>query len=269
MTIHLSEVERRVRDAVTARRAEAIALLAELVAIDSTNPVFLAADGAGLPVGERRCNEVLADRLAAAGCETTWVAPDPERPNLVGRRRGVGGGRSLVLNGHVDTVAAERSAWTTDPWRPTERDGALFGLGAADTKAGVTAIWTALRALEDADVALAGDVVVHFVVGEEAMEHELGTTACIRAGHGGDAAIVAEPTSLARPLLVTGTSGGYWSLRIEIEGRTTHCANRPHLVRAGGGGDAVGVSALEKAVRLVVALQELEQRWGFTKRHPS
>jgi acetylornithine deacetylase/succinyl-diaminopimelate desuccinylase-like protein len=268
MSISVSAVEERVRAAVAARRDDATALLTELVAIDSTNPVFLDREAVATH-GERRCNEVLAARFAAAGCETIWVAPDPDRPSLVCRRAGGGGGRSLVLNGHVDTVAADPPSWTTDPWQPVQRDGALYGLGSADMKAGLTAIWAALQALDDAKVALLGDLLVHSVVGEEAMEHELGTTACVRAGYGADAAIVAEPTSMSRRLMVTGTSGGYWSLRIDIEGRTTHCANRPHLVRAGGGGDAVGVSALEKAVRLVTALQELEQRWGFTKRHPS
>ena len=269
MSVSVSALEERLCAAVAARRDDAIVLLSELVAIDSTNPVFLEEHGPAAGSGERRCNELLAARFGAAGCETVWVAPDPDRPNVVGRRPGSGQGRSLVLNGHVDTVAADASAWTTDPWRPSVREGALYGLGAADMKSGLAAIWTALQALDDVGVALEGDLLVHSVVGEEAMEHELGTTACIRAGYGGDAAIVAEPTSLSRSLVVTGTSGGYWSLRIEVEGRTTHCANRPHLVRAGGGGDAIGVSALEKAVRLVNAFQELEQRWGFTKRHPS
>jgi acetylornithine deacetylase/succinyl-diaminopimelate desuccinylase-like protein len=244
-------------------------LLCELVAIDSTNPSFAGVDREAVRGGETRCNEVLRERLVRAGLETTWVAPDDERRNLVGVRRGSGGGRSLVLNGHVDTVAADAAAWTGgDPWRPVVADGVLHGLGSCDTKAGLVAIWAALQALHEEGIDLRGDVVVHSVVGEETMQHELGTTACLRAGSRGDAAIVCEPTSGRRRLAVTGTSGGYWSLRISIEGRTTHCANRPEVVRAGGGGDEVGVNALEKGIHVVRALQQLEREWGITKRHP-
>ena len=260
----------RLRARVESLRAESTSLLAELVAIDSTSPSFAGVERSAVLGGERRCNELLASAFADAGCETLWVAPDPDRPNLVCRRAGAGGGRSLVLNGHVDTVAADPARWPGgDPWRPVLEHGILHGLGACDMKAGLAAIWTAVRAVHDEGLELAGDLLVHSVVGEETMEHELGTTACLEAGYGADAAVVAEPTSMRRPLVVTGTSGGYWSLRIEIEGLTTHCANRPELVRTGGGGDAVGVSALEKAVALVQALLELEQRWGTTKRHPA
>ena len=55
--------------------------------------------------GETRVNEILEERYRQAGLETHWVAEDPERRNLVGVRGGAGGGRSLILNAHVDTVA--------------------------------------------------------------------------------------------------------------------------------------------------------------------
>jgi acetylornithine deacetylase/succinyl-diaminopimelate desuccinylase-like protein len=259
----------RLRARVRALRPALTELLCELVTIDSTNPNFAGVDRKAVVGGETRCNEVLRERLAGAELETTWVAPDPERRNLVAVRRGAGGGRSLVLNGHVDTVAADAASWTGgDPWRPVVADGMVRGLGACDMKGGLVAIWGALEALHEERVRLRGDVLVHSVVGEETMEHELGTTACLQAGGRADAAIVCEPTSARRRLAVTPTSGGYWSLRISVEGRTTHCANRPEVVRAGGGGDAVGVNALEKGVRIVCALQELEQEWGLTKRHP-
>jgi acetylornithine deacetylase/succinyl-diaminopimelate desuccinylase-like protein len=256
---------------VDALRSDAIELLAELVAIDSTNPSFPGADRTRVLGGETRCNEVLWQRYEQAGLELSWIARDPERKNLVGLRRGEGGGPSLVLNGHVDTVApADPERWLAgSPWCPEIRDGWLYGLGAADMKAGVVAIWAAIQALQDADLRLQGDVLVHSVVGEETMEHELGTSACLAAGAGVDAAIVAEPTSLETPMMVTGIAGGYWSLRITVEGKSTHCANRSRSIRPGGLGDAVGVNALEKAVKIVQVLQELETQWGLTKSHGS
>ena len=100
------------------------------------------------------------------------------------------------------------------------------------------------------------------------MQHELGTSAVLEAGFTADAAIVTEPTSIPHPLTVSPIAAGNWYFRIHVEGRATHCGNRALAIRPGGPGDAIGVNALEKAVRIVVALQELEQQWGMTKSHP-
>src|SRR5919198_4051186 len=107
-------------DSIEARREDAVELLRELVAIDSTNPTFAGVSRAEVIGGETRCNEVLRERYEQAGLEPHWVALDPERKNLVGLRKGRGGGRSLILNGHVDTVPpVEPGSWVTgDPWLP-------------------------------------------------------------------------------------------------------------------------------------------------------
>ena len=251
-------------------RAEAVGLLAELVAIDSTNPTFTGVQRADVIGGETRCNEVLRERYADAGLETHWIAEDPERRNLVGIRRGAGGGRSLILNGHVDTVPpVSPESWTNgSPWNPELRDGRLYGIGSTDMKGGDTAMWLVAQAFEDCGVRLAGDLQLHSVVGEEMMEHELGTSACVRAGFTADAAIVTEPTSFPSPLTISPVAPGNWYLRITVEGKSTHCGNRPLAIRAGGPGDAIGVNALEKGVKIVEWLQELEAQWGLTKTHP-
>ena len=181
--------------AVEARADDLVELACDLIRIDSTNPNYRSArpDAAG---GESRANERLAQSCAALGLEVHWVAPDPGRRNLVAVRRGRGRGRSLLLNSHIDTVAGDARHWTkTTPWKPVLRDGVLYGLGAVDMKGAAAAGWAALAALTDAELDLSGDVQLHSVVGEEAMEHELGTSACLRAGFVADAAINTEATS--------------------------------------------------------------------------
>ncbi len=249
---------------------DAVALLEELVAIDSTNPSFAGVERAAVIGGETRCNEVLRQRYEQAGLEAHWVVEDPERKNLVGVRRGRGGGRSLILNGHVDTVPpVDPENWANgSPWNPQVRDGRLYGIGSTDMKGADVAMWVVAQALADADVELAGELQLHSVVGEEMMEHDLGTSACVRAGFRADAAIVTEPSSFPNPLTVSPIAPGNWYLRITIEGRSTHCGNRPLAIRPGGLGDAIGVNALEKGVKVVTWLQELEQQWGLTKTHP-
>ena len=75
-------------------------------------------------------------------------------------------------------------------------------------------------------------------------------------------------TSYPSALTVSPVAPGNWYLRITVEGKSTHCGNRPLAIRPGGPGDAIGVNALEKGVKVVTWLQELEQQWGMTKTHP-
>src|SRR5881396_2088127 len=140
----MDELGQRVLDRIEALRHDGVALLDELVRIDSTNPSFAGVDRAAVIGGETRCNEVLRGRYEQAGLETHWVAPDRERRNLVGVRKGRGSeGRSLALNGHVDTVPpVDPDGWVTgSPWNPEIRDERLYGIGSTDMKGSDTAMW--------------------------------------------------------------------------------------------------------------------------------
>ena len=117
------------------------------------------------------------------------------RPNVVGLLKGTGGGRSLVLMGHVDTVPVENvSLWKHNPWGGEIVDGRLYGRGALDQKGGVAAQNMAIECLLEAGVPLRGDVIVENVIEEEAGGN--GATACAQKGYKADAGIYTEPSGL-------------------------------------------------------------------------
>ena len=110
-------------------------LLASLLRFDTTNP----------PGGERRCRiEWVRGLLEGLGCEVT-LGSDPERPNLVARLQGEGGSPPLLLQGHVDVVAA-RGEWAHPPFGGEVHDGFVSGLGALDMKGGVSMMLAAFSA---------------------------------------------------------------------------------------------------------------------------
>lgn len=261
---------RHVVNRVRTDRGDAIELLAELVATPSVNPNYPGSDTSQYLGGETRANELFASRFAEAGLTVNWVDPDPDRRALVGVREGLGGGRSLLFNGHIDTVpAAAGGAWTYgDPWQPVIRDGYMYGLGACDMKSGLVAMWLATRAITELDVPLLGELQLHSVPGEESGEHEIGVTACVEWGFRADAAIVTEPTAPPRPLTIAVTAAPWCWLKVTVHGRSGDGANRGLSLRPGGPGDAAAVNAVEGGLRIVAAIQELERRWGVTKSHP-
>src|SRR6516165_7238724 len=125
-------------------------LLADLVAIDSVNP-RLVPGGAG----EAGIARFVADWLERRGLEVQVTDAEPGRPNVIGRARGGGGGRTLLLNAHMDVVGVEGM---TDPFRPRVEGDRLYGRGAYDMKAGLAGIMVA--AARAAQEGLAGDVIV-------------------------------------------------------------------------------------------------------------
>ena len=250
---------------------QALDLLKRMVGTNSVNPLFPGIKREDVIGGETVVAGMLADYLEKAGLETHGVARDPERVNRVAVKKGAGGGRSLLINGHVDTVAPFKpDAWRTgNPWAPEIRDGRLYGLGSTDMKSGLVSAALAAAALEAAGVRLRGELQIHAVVGEETMSHEFGTSAVLEAGFTAEGGIVVEPTSQPVPLTVSPVGAGNFNMHIEIEGFATHCGNRGASIRAGGPGMAAGVNAVEKAILIVQALRQLEEEWGTSKAHPA
>jgi acetylornithine deacetylase len=190
----------------TPARGDAVALTRTLVAIDSRNP-SLVRDAPG----ERACALALADTLQQWGFRVETEQTRAARPNVVARI-GRAGGRTLLFNGHLDTVGVE--GMTHAPWDAAVRDGRLYGRGATDMKGGVAAMCAA--ALRAADTGIDGEVIVAAVADEE--YESIGTRALIASGVRADAAIVTEPTRLA----ICPAHRGFAWLELIVHGRAAH-----------------------------------------------
>jgi acetylornithine deacetylase len=176
------------------------------------------------------------------------------RPQVVGVLRGRGGGKTLVLNGHNDIVPVEPlHHWSVDPLSGIVRDGKLWGRGAQDMKAGLSAIVYAVQAIQQRGIRLKGDLIVQSVIEEEATGN--GTLACIARGYTGDAALIPEP--FAQQIMI-GHVGVLW-VRAVIRGRAGHA------FKASG-----FVNAIDKTVQYHGWLRELEVQWNARKvEHPA
>ena len=251
-------------------RDEAVAALQHLVRIPSVTPKYPGLDVTPYVGGETRCNEALAELFAAAGTRNDLWEEEPGRANLVGVISGSGSGRSLIFNGHIDTVPpGDPATWTGgDPFSGRVVGDRLYGLGAVDMKAGLVAQAIAMMALRQCGIRLAGDVILESVVGEETMDHEHGVSATVRRGYRADAAVVTEPTGFGAPPAISPCSAGVMQLTIDVPGKATHVMARGSLIWPGGAGEAFGVNAIDKGFLVYQALRQLEQIWGFTRNHP-
>ena len=149
--------------------------LVRLVQINSINPTL----APGAP-GESEIASFIAGSLRSAGLTAYTLEPEPGRTTVVGRLAGTGGGRSLMLNAHCDTVDVPGMA---EPFSGAVRDGKLYGRGSFDMKGSLAACMAAAKALADGHVPLRGDVVVAAVADEE--YGSLGTTRPAPARQGG------------------------------------------------------------------------------------
>jgi acetylornithine deacetylase len=216
--------------------------LGELVRINSINPAF-----SGGTTDERQVAAYVREAMEALGMETDAHEPAPGRVSVVGRLRGTGGGRSLMLYAHHDTVGIEGMP---DPWSAEVRDGRMYGRGAYDMKCGLAASLAAVRAVVESRSPLAGDLVIVSVADEE--EASLGMMDVLRH-HTADAAVVTEPTELA---MVAAHKGFVW-MEVETEGRAAH-----------GSGWQVGIDANMRMGRVLARLEALGARLVASEPHP-
>ncbi|MGH2493983.1 MAG: ArgE/DapE family deacylase [Ktedonobacteraceae bacterium] len=219
--------------------SETTELLRQLVAIDSVNP-DLVPGGAG----EGNIARFVAEWFERAGLEVVLDEAAPGRPNVVGIAHGSGAGRSLLLNAHMDTVGVAGMERPHDPYIENNR---LYGRGAFDMKGGLAAIMAAGAAAKQRG--LRGDVIVTAVVDEEYAS--IGTASIVKRWKA-DAAIVTEPTELH---ICTAHKGFAW-FSVETKGIAAH-----------GSLPDVGVDAIVKMGKVLVALEELDLRLRSAAAH--
>ncbi|CAG0934473.1 acetylornithine deacetylase [Thermoflexales bacterium] len=216
-------------------------LLADLVHINSINPSLVPGSA-----GEREIAAYLTSAMQRLGLTVAQHEPAPNRVSVVGTLPGSGKGKSLMLNGHIDTVGVEHMP---NPFSGEIREGKLYGRGAYDMKGGVAAMLTAAKALRDAGLALKGDLLLAAVADEEYAS--IGT-ADIAKRYQPNAAIVAEPTELQ---LALAHKGFVW-LEVTVSGKAAH-GSRPQL----------GIDANLKMGRFLHELDRLEQELRARQPH--
>ena len=252
-------VRARIEDVVDALADELVAFAADLVRVRSVPGDEAAAQALvreRLEALDLQIDEVNAADVAGLRNHPEYVepsAPYDDRPNLVATREGVGAGRSLLFNGHVDVVPeGDREAWTFDPFAGTVADGQLRGRGASDMKGGVAAMVYALYALEHAGIDLQGDLTVASVI-EEEPGGAGGTLATVLDGVVADAVVIPEPTDFDLWIANDGVS----NFRVTVEGKGAHAAET----------DA-GVNAMSKLVPIYRALEALHDHRKTTVHDP-
>ena len=228
--------------APTIDREYLVGTLADLIRINSINPSLVP----GAP-GEVAIATSVADRLRWLGLDVMTLESHPGRPSVIGTLRGAGGGRSLMLNAHLDTVGVDGMP---DPLTPIVCDGKMHGRGAYDMKGSLAACLAAAKALVDANVALRGDLVLAAVADEEYAS--LGTTEVARRVPV-QAAIVTEPTELD---LCIAHKGFVW-LEVETRGRAAH-----------GSRFFEGIDANMRMGRFLARLDHFEQELRVRPPHP-
>ena len=172
-------------------------------------------------------------------------------PNVVGVLKGSGGGKSLILNGHIDVVPGEPEKWKHGMDSGDLSEGRIYGRGTADMKGGCAANIIALKAILDAGIKLKGDLLIESVVEEET--GGAGTLDTLLRGYTADAAIFPEPTDMK---IYPVTMGAVW-FRITVKGLPAH-----------GALAYMGVSAIEKSVFLLEKIKEFEAKRAIEKQHP-
>ena len=260
------EMSRALAVAVEEGSDEQVELLRQLVSFRSENPNLLddEDDRAVAREQEQACQAVVADTLASMGASVDRWEHDKGRVDLVGRFEAHADGssaRSLMLNGHVDVVPAGTvDDWPHPPWSGAIVEGKLWGRGSSDMKGGLVAGMGALRALERVGSRPTGEILFESVVDEEVGGP--GTRSAIERGYRADAVIVLEPTSGQ----LCPVEGGLEWLDVRVPGVAGHSAQRYKSVHAGGKGTAV--NAIEKAAKVLTAVQEYERYRGNTAVHP-
>lgn len=254
-----------------------VEIASELVRRDTAYTRDLPYAGPAAPHGqEAEAQAWIASFLEDLGFQVSVWEPDPAeveghpmypeglhwkgRPVLAAVRRGRGGGRSLILNGHLDTVRCEPlEQWTRDPWNPVVDGDRLYGRGSCDMKGGIAAALAAVEAVVRSGVELGGDLHVQIAPDEETTG--MGAVALLRRAERADACLVPEPSSFQVYAAYRGILYG----NVTVTGRPAHAEiPQPHHSEGGG------VNAIDLMRKVLDAFDALNAEWRGRpdKRHP-
>lgn len=191
------------------------------------------------PTGqEEELAQFFAAELKRAGIDVEVQEVEPRRPNVIGRVKGSGRGKSIAFNGHTDT-SPPVLGWTIDPHGGAREGDRLYGHGMSNMKGSDVAMIAAAAALRRSGVPLAGDVSVTLVMGE--CRGGQGAKYMLEKGFRADFFVNGEPTDL-RILTI---SAGVCPVKITVKGRAHHYSL-----------PGKGVNAIEKMIKILGALGE-------------
>lgn len=239
---------------VVHRQEELVHLLKKLISFQTPAPPAR---------NTKEAQSFVADFLKDLGFSIDMWEVYPNDPNVVGKWRGTNSEKyqSLIINGHIDVAEVnENEEWEIDPFQAVVRNGSIIGRGAADMKGGLAGALFALQLLNEAGISLPGDLIFQSVIGEEV--GEAGTLECCKRGYKADFAVVTDTSDLH----IQGQGGvitGWITLK---SSQTYHDATRRNMIHAGG--KLFGASAIEKMMKIIEGLQELERHWAVTKSYP-
>lgn len=250
----MKDIEQRVLDAIDVEGM--LVFLCELIGIPSHSG------------HESAAQEFVAAKLVSLGMKVDkWdidleaLSKHPAFSMFFERKRGLGvvgmigggnGGRNLILNGHIDTVASgDEANWLYPPFKGTIEDGRVIGRGVCDMKGGLSCAIFAAKAILDAGVKIKGSLIIESVIGEE--DGGVGSLATILRGYSSDGAIVMEPSEAK----VAPAHAGALSFRVTVSGKAAHACVREE-----------GVSAIDKFILIYNSLRDLEIERNSSIKHP-
>ncbi len=222
--------------------SQLLTVLKNLIKIESINPT-LAKEGSG----EAAIAYYIGDYLKDLGLDVKFQKIAENRPNTIGILKGKGNGRSLLLNGHTDTVSV--SSMKIEPFNPLFKAGKVYGRGASDMKCGLAMMIMAAQTIFQNDLELKGNLLMAYVADEEYAS--LGTEELVKE-YTAEGGIVCEPSNMN---IIIAHKGFAW-IKVNVHGKSAH-----------GSLKDFGVDAIVKAGKFLAKIEELEQLSLSQKKH--
>jgi len=252
----MQEIKQRIIDRIEKQKDEIIKFTQELVRTKSVNPYTPDVSSRINEPIEKGIAELIYGKLKEVGLKPIFISALSNRQNIICSLKDKGK-PVLILNGHMDTVPVNsKKDWKVDPFSAEIVGGKLYGRGACDMKASLSAMVFTLAVLSEFRSEISGNAIAAFVVDEEPGAHsELGTRYLLDQGLNGDACIVCEPGTKK---ICIGAKGGY-RLKLITKGES---------ISTGAGKwerKEKGINAVTKMAKVLLELEKLKLSFKPTK----